>query len=595
MAQVTDEIKQRLDLVELIGEYVTLKPSGKYHKALCPIHHEKTPSFMVDRANGIWHCFGCGKGGDLFTFIQEMEGMDFPETLRLLAKKANVEIPRFDPKLQDQRTHLLDILATASRFYHQVLLRAKEAASARQYIEQRSITSEDIENFQIGFAPEGWENVKNALAKKNIKDLDMARAGLLQQKEGSARYYDRFRNRLMFPIADVHGNVIGFGGRVMPPAPEDAAKYVNSPQSDVYNKSTVLYGLHLAKQSIRSAGYAIVVEGYLDVIASHRVGVTQAIAASGTALTTDQLKLIRRFTDTLLIGFDTDMAGQSATRRGIELALQQEFTIKVISVPSGKDPDELIRQDPKAWPEAVAKAEPYLDYALRSTFAPLDLTKVDDKKKAVKNLLPLLTMVANPVEQSHYLSKLAQAVQVNEELLREQMQKGKTPRPKASTVNPAQVAQPRQGRHWQVSQLLAALLIHQLEFLDSLPADFQAELLHPPYHTLYKILRDQYTSNHSVSLDDLQREITRRAPELASEIPQLQLFAAQYFDGRQTGELSKELRTCAHFLLKRSIEQSIATVQAALRQAETEQNQEQVQHLLEQFSELSARRNALSE
>ncbi|MFH0853429.1 MAG: DNA primase [bacterium] len=585
-----EEIKQRLDITELISEYVTLKPAGKYHKALCPIHHEKTPSFMVDRANGIWHCFGCGKGGDLFSFIQEMEGMDFPESLRLLARKANVDLPRYDPKIQDAKTKLLEIIQRSASFYHQALLKLPQAEAARQYLKERQVSEEMIDRFQIGYSPNAWDALYRALIKKDFRAEDIFQAGLTVKKDQGGGYYDRFRNRLMFPISNAHGSIIGFGGRVLPPTDEKTAKYVNSPQGMVYNKSTAIYGLDLAKQEIRKQDAVVVVEGYLDVIASHQIGVTNVVATSGTAFTVEQLTTLKRYASNLLVAFDTDLAGESATRRSIDLALEQEMDVKIVRLPHGKDPDELIKQDSRAWTKAIQGADRIMDHYFEQAIARLDLTKVDGKKKAAAQLLPIIAKLNNQIEQTHYLQKLAEIIQVSEAVLREQISKKTTPKKK---TEPAELGH-KSSRTWKLSQQALAILIFKPELIPDVTKILKPKNLEQPFQDLYKILSNQYNQTSDFSMAGFQNYLKTNQTEIAQEVPLLLLLAEQQFAEVGIDKLKEELATTLRFLLEISLDQSIVQLKQELHTAESDQDQAKMQSLLERFNKLTEQRNRIN-
>lgn len=386
-----DEIKSRLDIVEIVQEYIpNLKQVGTNWKALCPFHNEKTPSFMVSRDKQIWHCFGCSEGGDVFSFIQKIENIEFPEALKILAKKAGVVLKYEEPSLVNQKTKLLDILEAAAKFYHHILLNSAEAAPAREYLfKKRELKEETAEDFLLGFAPDSWDELLKFLLRKEFKEEDIFLAGLTIKKERGIGFYDRFRARIMFPIRDVHGHAVGFTGRLLPEAEKKenaGGKYVNTPQTLVYNKSQVIYGLDRAKQTIRKENLTILVEGNMDVVASHQAGVCNVVASSGTALTAEQVKLLKRYSNNLAISFDADLAGEAASKKGVGVAMEQEMTVKVIVLDPkiGKDPDEYIKKDRQKWIEATSGARLFMDYYFDYVLNKLDLNKVESKKRRVK-------------------------------------------------------------------------------------------------------------------------------------------------------------------------------------------------------------------
>ncbi len=424
-----EEIKNRLDIVEVISEYVpNMKQAGSNWKALCPFHNEKTPSFMVSRDKQIWHCFGCGEGGDVISFVQKMENIEFPEALKILAKRAGVILRYEDKNITSQKTRLLDILEAAAKFYHSNLLNSAEAAVAREYLfKKRGLAEETVEKFFLGFAPNSWDSTLKFLRNKGYTEKDIFLAGLSVKKERGSGFYDRFRERIMFPIRNVHGNVVGFTGRFLPEAEKKenntGGKYVNTPQTMVYDKSRVIYGLDLAKQEIKKENLAVMVEGNMDVIASHQAGVQNVVASSGTAMTVEQVNLLKRYSPNLAIAFDADLAGNTAAMRGIDTALQEGINVKVImlSPEIGKDPDEYIKKNPNLWREAIANSMAFMDYYIKKTLANFDLRKVEEKKKAAQDTFNAIEKIHDKVEQTFYLEKLANILGVPEQILRELM------------------------------------------------------------------------------------------------------------------------------------------------------------------------------
>jgi len=429
MSNPIEEIKNKIDIVELISEYVQLKQTGVNYRALCPFHTEKAPSFFVSPERQIWHCFGsCNEGGDIFKFIMKIESIDFPEALKILAKRAGVELARADYHLTSLRTKLLDITRLAASFYHLVLLKSSLGQRARQYLAERGLTEETIKSFQLGFAPDRWDELAKFLLKKDIKLLDAQLAGLVIKSNKFIKnsptdnYYDRFRNRIIFPINDIYGNPVGFTSRIVPWAEDqEAAKYVNTPETPIYNKSHILYGLDKAKTIIKKENEVIIVEGNMDVIACHQAGSKNVVASSGTALTFEQIKNLKRYTNNFLLAFDVDVAGENATQRGIDLALKEEVNVKIISVPEGKDPDECLKENPEAWFEATKQAKSIMNYYLDFALKDKDLTKIEDQKNVVKMLLPIIAKLGDAVEQNYWLKFLADKLNTPEYSLRDKL------------------------------------------------------------------------------------------------------------------------------------------------------------------------------
>ena len=429
----TQTIKDRIDIVQLIGEYITLKKAGANWKANCPFHNEKSPSFMVHPEKQIWHCFGCSKGGDIFTFVQEMEGLEFVEALKMLAKRAGVQIETYQSEVnQSQRNRLLEINAKAAQFFHHILTEQPAAKPARDYLENRKLTKQTIDDWQVGYIPEQWDLLTQFFLKKGYGINDLIAGGLTIKRdnadEQSGRgFYDRFRGRIMFPISDVQGNVVGFTGRVLVETERSGGKYVNTPQTILYDKSRILYGLHRAKMEMRAKDQVVLVEGQMDVIACHQAGMTNVVAASGTALTPEQVKLLKRYTANIAIAFDADAAGENAGKRGIDVALEEGMSIKVIRLPSGfaKDADECIKKDKQVWFTAVAEAKNVMDWYMEVLTERHDLTDSKQKQQVAGLLLEQITRIPYAIERDDWMKKVAERLRIDASILKEELGKQK--------------------------------------------------------------------------------------------------------------------------------------------------------------------------
>lgn len=435
MSSDTQTIKDRIDIVQLIQEYLPLKKAGANWKAPCPFHHEKSPSFMVHPEKQIFHCFGCQKGGDIFTFIEEIEGMDFPEALKFLADRAGVKLQNnFQSEVQkSQKNRILEINTKAAYFYHRFLLDMPGAKGAREYLDGRALKAETIEKWQVGFVPDQWELLTQYLLKKGFSIDDIVASGLTIKRDGAnvktgQGFYDRFRGRVMFPLCDAHGNVVGFTGRVLVETENSGGKYVNTPQTLVYDKSRVLFGLDKAKTEIKSKDQAVVVEGQMDVIACHQAGMKNVIAASGTALTPEQVKLIKRYSSNITMAFDADSAGQNAARRGIDIAMQEGANIKVIKIPegAGKDADECIKKDPQVWFEAVNKAIGVMDWHFSSALLNINRRDPKEKQRVANMLLGEIAKISYAVEQDEWLKRLGEELGIESSILRVELKKLKS-------------------------------------------------------------------------------------------------------------------------------------------------------------------------
>jgi len=432
-----DQIKQKLDIVEVVSSCVPdLRKSGRNFTARCPFHVEKEPSFFVFPDRQSWHCFGaCATGGDVFSFVMRQEGADFKEALRMLAERAGVSlIQRTFDERETKTDRLKKINEEAAHYFHHQLLHSQAGQRTLSYLAQREVSEEMIRLFQLGYSTDSWDALRLGLIRTGFLEEELVEAGLLVSKE-KGETYDRFRNRLMFPIRDTSGRVIGFGARALD---DSQPKYLNSPQSLVFDKSSTLYGINLAKSAIRKEDLAVLVEGYMDVIIAHQNGFSNVVASLGTALTEKQVGSIKKLTKNLTLALDADAAGAMATLRGIEVASQTfdrkilplptsaglvkyedllDAEISIMVLPPGKDPDDLIRENPATWSALLHKAAPVIDYTFDVVISEIDMTRAKDKALAADRLLPLIAEIKHPVRQAHYLQKLARLVGVDEQRL----------------------------------------------------------------------------------------------------------------------------------------------------------------------------------
>jgi len=428
-----DEIKNRLDIVEVIGSYIKLKKAGANYRALCPFHSEKNPSFFVSPARQIWHCFGCQKGGDIFGFVKEIEGVEFGDALRILAQRAGVELRPRSPewqKFKTERQRLYEICELATKFFEKQLGGSSFGKEARKYLLGRGIKEESIKKWRIGYSPDTWKGISDFLVSNGYKNEEIEKAGLSLKNE-QGLYYDRFRGRIIFPIFDLNSQVIGFGGRIFSvnqrtvqrESASTIAKYINTPNTILYDKSRILYGLDKAKVEIRKKDFCLLMEGYTDVILAHQAGIANTVSTSGTALTTSQLAILKRYSDNLYLAFDMDIAGDSATKRGIDLAQLRGFNLKIVTLPEDKDPADIISKDPKEFEKLVDNSLSILDFYFQNAFSQFDKAKPEGKREISKILLPIIKRVSNKIEQSFWISKLAKNLEVKEEKVEEELKK----------------------------------------------------------------------------------------------------------------------------------------------------------------------------
>lgn len=535
---VIDEIKQRLDIVDVISSYVPLKKAGRNYKALCPFHTEKTPSFIVFPETQTWHCFGaCNIGGDVFHFIMRHENMEFGEALRLLAERAGV---RLEPRREGEeaagklKDRLRKINALAAEYFHYLLVNSPEGARARDYLIERGISEETRDLFQLGYAREDWQAMGNHLTSKGYSWPDLLEAGLVLERQGGG-YYDRFRGRLMFPIRDIRGHVVGFGARALD---ESLPKYLNSPQTPIFDKSGVLYGIDRAKAAVREQGFAVIVEGYMDVLMAHQYGRNNVVASMGTALTEKQVRVIKKLTKKLVLALDADTAGDQATLRGLEVAKgtfdrrvvpvptwrgliryedQLDAEIRVVALPPSLDPDEVIKEDPSRWDALVGQALPVAEYYLQSVISRYDLQSPKDKAAAAREVLPLIEEIDSSVERSHYLQRLARMLRVDERVLQQEAQSKRSARGKP--LGPSErsgrlSAQP--GLMFGLERYVLMLLVKHPELLASMNDLLIGLELEPltgedltgvEERALFEWITQYIAAHDAVSVDVLHQEV----------------------------------------------------------------------------------------
>ncbi len=490
-----DEVKSRIDIVDLVGQYVTLQRAGRNYKAVCPFHSEKTPSFIVTPERQTWHCFGaCGTGGDIFSFVMKREDIDFGEALRQLAERAGVTLAeRGNSREDERRERLLEVNEAAASYFHQTLRLGPAAEGARSYLESRGLDAETIETFQLGYGPEAWDALKSHLTERGFTQEELLTTGLLVESDRGG--YDRFRNRLMFPIRDERGRVVGFGGRALASTQEagsetTGAKYINTPQTPMFDKGALLFALDRAKETIRRERSVVIVEGYMDVIAAHQHGMSNVVASMGTALTERQIRALERFKAKILLALDADAAGMEATLRALQEAevigavrasstsahptalSEAEFsrkaqewsrdalkraTVNFYVVPlSGKDPDEMIRADPEAWHAAIAGARPFTDHVFATVAARKDLSQPGERAELLQELLPVVRLIEEPVYRAHYVQRLARLSLVEEDIVRSALGRSRrTMRRKDETPTDSVPQAPReQGEEFCLALLL---------------------------------------------------------------------------------------------------------------------------------------------
>ena len=461
-----EEIKSKLDIVEIIGSYIKLKKAGVNYRALCPFHSEKTPSFFVSPARQMWHCFGCSAGHSIFDFVMKIEGVEFGDALKILAQKAGVELKPLKPELRTKRQRLYEICELATKFFEKQLQKSSKGKKVKEYLVKRGINEESIKKWRLGWSPDNWHALTTFLVSEGYKKEEVKMTGLaIKNEEG--QYYDRFRARIMFPVFDFNSQVIGFGGRVLQKS-EKAAKYLNTPNTLLYDKSKILYGLNKGKVEIRKKDFCILAEGYIDVIMAHQSGILNMVATSGTALSLYQLSILKRYSDNLSLAFDMDFAGDKATKRGIDLAQSKGFNLKVVNMPEGNDPADVLSREPKEFKKLVDSSLSILDFYFQNAFAQFDEKKPEGKREISKILLPVIKRIPNKIEQSHWVQQLAKRLNVSENDIIEEMKKVRAE--KASDVEISIFESPnpilQKTRKKLLEERLMSLILKEPERLD---------------------------------------------------------------------------------------------------------------------------------
>ena len=588
-----DEVKNQSDIVRVISDYVSLKKRGANHMACCPFHSEKTPSFSVSQPKGLYKCFGCGAGGGVFDFVMRIEGCQFPEAVRIVAEKSGIPIPAVDEtedykKTQHDREVVLRLNDLAAQFFEMNLLDDEAGRAARAYIESRGITDETRALFRLGYAPDSWEALIGFLRDNGATDEDLTISGLVVTKD-TGGFYDRFRGRVMFPIADSQGRVFAFGGRVMG---EGEPKYLNSPETAIYTKGRNLFGLAYSKNDIRHAGYAILVEGYLDCIIPYQAGIRNIVASLGTALTDSQVRLLRRYMDgpQIIVNFDPDSAGQTATMRSIEMLLIEGFKVNILKMPTDDDPDEYVRAyGGDAFRALLKTTQPYIEYIIDMTVAKHDITRPAGKVEAVNAIMPHLARMRDKVARADYADQIANRLKVDSRVIREEMRR--------VAVNRQQTLDPKRLRAaadvTPAEQQLLELMLANGDVRRAIVANLQEE----DYAEL--ATGAIFTAIAHAERDGLEPDFDNLSARLESDVERAMLPALLMSDlawagGLEFETLFKKATEALSSLRQKQIERRLEIIQIELGQAERDQNQDRVLQLFQEKATLKRRKLAIA-
>ena len=589
MSSPIEEIKSRLSIADVVGSYVRLLKAGVNFKAACPFHNEKTPSFYVSPSRDIWHCFGCGAGGDIFRFVAQIEGVEFPEALEILAARAGVQLRKEDPRLSSERRRLLSLTEEAAEYYEEELQKRKDVLA---YLKERGLKDETVKSFRLGYAPQSWEAVLNHLSARGFRGEEVEHSGLAllsQKPEAKSRFYDRFRARIMFPISDGSGRIVGFSGRIFErdlpkgESPENAGgKYINTPQTILYDKSSVLYLWDRAKNEIRQKDSCVLVEGQMDALLSHQAGVKNAFATSGTALGRGHLALIRRLTSKLLLAFDADEAGELATKRGVDMILESGFDVNIIEVPGGKDPADAVREDPKLWEEAVLKAKPVIAFFLDLLKKKFSGDTRRFRAETSSLVLPYVAAIENEMEKAHWVQEVSKTLGLKEEPVWEEVKKARARLRKPAPAEEASVAPAvvKTRRDLLEERILGMLAWKRNEFLEKLNErgrEFFSERHQPLLECVFKEKLPKEMRPLKASLEKLALE----SELLYGEMP------ASPDESQDRERIYEEFHNLVSELEREHAKAGLETLASEIRRLEGLGEEEKLMAVLVQFRELS--------
>jgi DNA primase len=550
-----DRVKQQADIVRVVGAYVQLKKAGQNFRGLCPFHSEKTPSFNVHPARQIYHCFGCNKGGDVFSFVMEMEKCEFPEAIRVVAEKCGISIPQpkerspEERRENQQRAVLTEMHREAQTFFVKQLQGTLEGKAARAYLEDRGMDKATMDRFGIGYAPSGGDLLLRHF-KSKYSDKLLVESGLISRGE-NGRMFDRFRRRITFPISNESGKIVAFGCRALG---DDMPKYLNSPETPIYSKSNVLYHLDRAKEALRRSDFAVLVEGYMDAIAVARAGISNVVASCGTSLAEPQIKLLGRFTHRVIVNYDPDTAGQTATERSIALLLEQDFEVRVLALPGKADPDKFIReQGTEAYIKLLKEAPPYVDYLIARA-RQMDLSTGEGKLRAVNFLLPYVQKIPNRILRSEWATRIAQQLRLEEPVLRAALSKAAAERRSEVKTQPQLIGRSAKP----VERRLIRMLAEAESFRRELAQRIQQDQLYQGLET-QKVFAALVLANLSNHADTIQ------AAEIAATLEDRDRRLLYEILFEESSELTwEEAESCLEALHRRRAERELADVQRSI-------------------------------
>jgi DNA primase len=589
-----EEIKKKIDVVSLLSSYLTLKKAGKNYKACCPFHKEKTASFMVSPEKQIWYCFGCNQGGDIFTFVEKIEGLDFVGALQLLADRAGVILDRVDFVKKSEKDKYFEILELARKFYAFLLNEHKNGEGALKYLlEQRGLSKKTLADFSVGFAPDSPEILKSFLTKKIFSLGDIEAVGLIT-KNSSGRVVDKFRDRIVFPIKNVNGKVVGFSGRTFhePKNPNFVPpKYLNSPQTTIYDKSSVIYGLDRAKESIREKDLAIIVEGQMDVVSSHQAGVENVVASSGTALTEKQLEILSRYTSNIAFCFDADEAGILAMKRAFELSQFSDINLKAVVLEDAKDPDELIKKDPSLWLAASSSPISIYDFYYSQLMNKnSNGGTADQKKKIAQEFIPIISNIGSEIEKAHWIKKISNDLGVNEKYIIDALEKIKNQKSKVKSgesFNSENDINNNKPLKIKISNesLLLVLLVFYPEKIDHFFSKItEDDLFEEKGKKLYKLLFDWHNSKEKdINLDYIKDKVESHERK---DLDLLFFLATSFSETLEKKDALQDIDDLTETILKDKNEKKKKEIEMKITSLDKTKDKENIKALLRELQSL---------
>ncbi len=586
MSDIVSDIKSRINIEDIVSQYVQLKRAGKNYKGLCPFHNEKTPSFMVSPEKQLAYCFGCHKGGDAIAFIEEVEGVEFKDAVNILADKCGLNVAdySFSEETQHSKSEkekLYEIHTKILNFYTDNLWNGDEGKKVLDYLRNRGLKDETIKEFKFGLAPDSFDKTHMFLVKAGFSRKSIALSGIAVAKDtNSENVYDRFRMRLMIPIYDSIGRIVGFGGRAL--KNEDNPKYLNSPDSPIYKKSEIVYGYNFAKEFIKKENKVIITEGYFDVIMSHQEGVKTAVASSGTALTQQQIKLFKRLTKELVFCFDTDQAGIEAAKRGFELAVNENMNVHVIRGIKSKDPADYIKENPGKWNELTANLMPFMDFCIELSLKKYDLSTIDGRKHILNELIPYINLLKSNFEKDQYIRVIAQKLDTKEVFIYDEIKnynKRTIPSYKKSKETEKNIINRIKG----MELIFGLIYEHPEVFKDSLQ-NINAELLNEHEKSIYNTFKDHY---NLLRAEDTRKEfLSCFKKEIAEKFKVISLFTDDLYGTFNEEMLKNEFKLLLESEKRSRSERMQRDLFVKIKEAENSGDKEKAKDLLQKLNEL---------